>query len=152
MNGLDPQMAQQLMQMLQQQNADPFQRPLPGDAFLPGEMPNPWSGGAPGQYQPQGELPEGAGAFTQNEMPRPGLPNFPKQMGGFGMGSMAPKVFNAPDFMNPGASPMQEGTDPFAGRPQNIGMSQIPGGQQMMGNPMIQQLLMQLGGGNGPLG
>jgi len=144
-------MAQQLMQMLQQQQVDPFQQPLPGEAYLPGEVPNPWSGGAPGQYQPQGDLPEGVGQFDQGQNQ---LPNFPKQMGGFGMGAMAPKVFNAPDFMNAGQEQMQQNSDPFAGKPQNIGMSQMPGRERLMDNPMLQQLLQSFGqGGNsGPFG
>lgn len=144
MNGLDPQMAQQLMQMLQQQNVDPFSRPLPGDAYLPGELPNPWTGGAPGQYQPQGELPEGVSPYTQSS-----LPNLPEQMGGFGMGAMTPKIFNAPSFMR---NKVQDGTDPFASKPQNIGASQLGGRPRMMDNPMVQALLQQLGGLNGPIG
>lgn len=141
-------MLQQLMQQLQQQQQDPFQRPMPGDSVLPGTLPNPWSGGAPGQYQPQGNLPGGmdsAGMSEQvaNSQKLPGLPNFPKQMGGFGFGSMTPKVFNAPSFMNPQAP----GTNPFnSNRPQGLPFSAPMGtgsGGQGMQNPFLKQFLAQ---------
>lgn len=64
-------------------------------------------------------------------------------MGGFGFGSMTPKVFNAPSFMNPQAP----GTNPFnSNRPQGLPFSAPMGtgsGGQGMQNPFLKQFLAQ---------
>lgn len=105
---LDPQMIQQILAMLRQQNADPFNKPMPGEGLL----------GAGGMSQGSG-MPQGGGGFAQNlptsapmsAMPndqqvapnatatiptdfadtQPGLPNLPDSFTGFGFGQFAPK-------------------------------------------------------------
>jgi len=101
----DPQMMQQIMQMMQTQRQDPFSRPMPGQGLLgDGNMASP--------QMPQG--PQAPGPEMMGQMPgmdmggmqgnpgmmqaptefadtQPGLPNLPSSFGGFGFGQFAPE-------------------------------------------------------------
>lgn len=147
-----PQAIEQLLSMLQQQNVNPFMKPLPGDVYLPGQAQNPFTGGAPAQYEPRGQLPEGVFSRVAQSQRLPGLPNFPKQMGGFGYGSMTPKVFNQPKFMQPETPlDLQGGQDPFNGRPNNLPFAGM--GDGGMGfNDILKRFLEQSIGQGGNVG
>lgn len=150
---MSPQVMEQLLAMLQQQNVDPMMKPLPGDLYLPGQAENPFTGGAPSQYEPRGQLPQELSNQIASSQQLPGLPNFPKQMGGFGFGSMVPKVFNEPKFMRPQSpTDLQGGSDPFtSNKPANLGFADLAGGRGSA-NPFLKQFLEQSLGQGGNIG
>ena len=91
MQGLDPQAIQQLMQIYQQSQQDPFTRSMPGEQILGQSQPPPVMGmGQPemdqGQQSPYG----GMAPSTDFSNTPPGLPNLPDNLGGFGFGQNAP--------------------------------------------------------------
>jgi hypothetical protein len=105
MLGLDPQMLQQIMQMMSMQKSDPFSKPMPGEGLLGSgglSMPQPNGmvqsmrgepnmGGQPQEQKNRMDTVSTSFANTQ-----PGLPNLPDSFGGFGYGQFAPKEFNPP--------------------------------------------------------
>lgn len=77
--GLNPEMLSQLLGMAQQ---DPFSRAMPGDALMgPGAMMDPGMG--------QGMMNPG---MQQQGVPQSAFPQFPPDMGGFGLGKFAPET------------------------------------------------------------
>ena len=105
MQQFDPQMMQQILQMMNQQKQDPFSRTMPGEGLLgSGGMATPNQGGmvqsAPHDNnmggQPQEQKNQVDTISTSFNSTPPGLPNLPDSFGGFGYGQFAPKEFSPP--------------------------------------------------------
>lgn len=100
---IDPQMMQQILQMMQTQRQDPFSRPMPGQGLLgDGNIASPQMQQPPMSPEMMGQMPGmdmGGMQGNPGMMQAPtefadtqaGLPNLPSSFGGFGFGQFAPK-------------------------------------------------------------